>query len=480
MQKKGFTSLFMATPFLVPLTRMTAASPPGRSTVLVWTMWSYWPQIQDFSATFGEARICRRHAPNSDGLRLRLPEKRPGRRREGRARPVVDGRPVGERRGRQVRDDPALEEENDAPRVGDAPDLDGVELPLVEDRQDLLEAVPLRDEEHPLLRLREHDLVGRHPGLTNRDLRKVELDAAAGSPRHFEGGRGQAGRTHVLDAGDRVCLEELETGLHEELLGEGITHLHRRTLLLRLVGGELLGGHRRAVNAVAARLRADVDDGVSGALGAPEEDAVGADDAEVHDVDEDVAVVALVERGLAAERRNADAVAVARDPAHHAVDEVLHPRRVEAAEAEGVEGGHGPRAHREDVAQDAADARGRALVGLDERRVVVRLHLERHGEPVADVHDAGVLARALDDAGPGGRERLQVHARRLVRAVLAPHRREDPELDEVGLAPEDLEDPLVLLVGEVVLANELVGDHRRVRIGGLSASRGPPRRTGTS
>ncbi len=54
-------------PFFVPFTRMTAASPPGRSTVLVWTMWSYWPQIQDFSATLGDARICRRHSPNSTG-----------------------------------------------------------------------------------------------------------------------------------------------------------------------------------------------------------------------------------------------------------------------------------------------------------------------------------------------------------------------------------------------------------------------------
>ena len=206
--------------------------------------------------------------------------------------------------------------------------------------------------------------------------------------------------------------------------------------------GELLGGHRRAVDAVAAGLRADVDDGVAGALGAPEEDAVGADDAEVHDVDEDVAVVAAVERRLAADRRDADAVAVARDAAHDAVDEVLHPRSVEPAEAERVERRHRPRAHREDVAQDAADARRRALVGLDERRVVVRLHLERDGEAVADVDDAGVLAGPLDDARARRREGLQVDARGLVRAVLAPHRREDPELDEVGLAPEDLEDPL--------------------------------------
>ena len=64
------------------------------------------------------------------------------------------------------------------------------------------------------------------------------------------------------------------------------------------------------------------------------------------------------------------------------------------AEAERVQRRDRPRAHGEDVAQDAADAGRRALVGLDEGRVVVALHLEDDGEAVADVDDAGVLARA--------------------------------------------------------------------------------------
>jgi len=36
--------------------------------------------------------------------------------------------------------------------------------------------------------------------------------------------------------------------------------------------------------------------------------------------------------------------------------------------------------------------------------MVVRLHLEDDGEPVADVDGAGVLARPLEDAGPRRRE----------------------------------------------------------------------------
>ena len=56
----------------------------------------------------------------------------------------------------------------------------------------------------------------------------------------------------------------------------GIADLHGRALLLRLVAGELLGRHRRAVDAVAAGLRADVEDRIADALGAAAEDPVAA------------------------------------------------------------------------------------------------------------------------------------------------------------------------------------------------------------
>ena len=133
-------------------------------------------------------------------------------------------------------------------------------------------------------------------------------------------------------------------------------------------------------------------------------------------------------------------------------------RVIGAPEAQRVEAGDRARAHREDVAQDAADAGRRALVRLDEARVVVRLHLEDGREAVADVDDAGVLAGALDDARALGGEALEVHARRLVGAVLAPHHAEDAELGVRGLAAERLLDPGVLLGGQLVLLDDLGRD----------------------
>src|SRR5437016_2831311 len=77
-----------------------------------------------------------------------------------------------------------------------------------------------------------------------------------------------------------------------------------------------------------------------------------------------------------------------------------------------------PCAHGEDVTQDSADARGRALKRLYERRVIVRFDLKGAGPAVADVDDAGILSRPLQHALAPRGQALQVHARRFVGAVL--------------------------------------------------------------
>jgi hypothetical protein len=64
-------------------------------------------------------------------------------------------------------------DDDDAAGVGDAADDDGVQIPLAEDVYHLPLAAAVRDDEHPLLRLGEHDLVGGHPLLALRDEREV-------------------------------------------------------------------------------------------------------------------------------------------------------------------------------------------------------------------------------------------------------------------------------------------------------------------
>jgi hypothetical protein len=88
---------------------------------------------------------------------------------------------------------------------------------------------------------------------------KPDADAALG--RHFDRGAGEAGRAHVLNRDDRVGRHQLKAGLDQQLLGEGVADLYGRALFFG-VFTKLGGSHCRAVDAVAAGLGADIDDGL--------------------------------------------------------------------------------------------------------------------------------------------------------------------------------------------------------------------------
>ena len=161
-----------------------------------------------------------------------------------------------------------------------------------------------------------------------------------------------------------------------------------------------------------------------------------AHDADAHDVHQRVAGVRRVEGQLTTDGRYADAIPVATDSAHDAVHEPARAMVVRPAELQRIEQRNRSSAHRDDVAQDAADAGRGALVRLDRARVVVRLDLERHSQAVADAHDAGVFARAGEHIAAGCGQRPQERFRTLVRAVLAPHDAEHGQLEIVRRAVE--------------------------------------------
>ena len=137
---------------------------------------------------------------------------------------------------------------------------------------------------------------------------------------------------------------------------------------------------------------------------------------------------------------------------------------VQAAEAQRIHHGDGPRAHREDVAQDAADAGGRALQGLDEAGVIVRFDLEGDDVAAADIDDAGVLAGPCTTQLAARGQLLQVDARALVGAVLAPHHGEDAEFGVGGLAAQDIDHLLILAGRELMLGDDLGGEAALIRV----------------
>ena len=173
-------------------------------------------------------------------------------------------------------------------------------------------------------------------------------------------------------------------------------------------------------------------------------DAVGPDQAHAHGVDQWILRIRLVEADLASYVGHADAIAVPRDAAHHAMKQVPVLRVVQGAEAKGVEQGDGTGAHGQDVPNDAAHAGGRSLQRLHCGGMVVGLDLEHHRQAVADVHRAGVLRAGLGQ-DPGrflpGRvliEQAQQGPGVLIAAVLAPKRPEHAQFNRVGLPAQTL------------------------------------------
>jgi hypothetical protein len=196
---------------------------------------------------------------------------------------------------------------------------------------------------------------------------------------------------------------------------------------------------KAAVDAVAPGLRSEIDDRIADSGRRRGEDRVPLGDADRHRVDEDVAVIAPMEARRAADRRHAERIAVAADPRDDPGDQTPRLRMVGRAEAQKVERRDWPCAHGEDVAQNAANPGRRALIGLDEGGMVVALHLEYADVAVANVDHARVLARPVNNVRAFGRQLAQMKARRLVRAMLVPHRRDDAELGE-GRGPADQRD----------------------------------------
>jgi hypothetical protein len=101
--------------------------------------------------------------------------------------------------------------------------------------------------------------------------------------------------------------------------------------------------------------------------------------------------------------------------------------------------------------------------------MIVRFNLERDRPAVADLHNAGVVPDPGEHPlphrlGGGVREVAQVHLRRLVRAVLAPHHRIHRQLGGGGPAPENLEDPRVLIVGQTQFPVRLLNGHHASRV----------------
>ena len=204
----------------------------------------------------------------------------------GLARPVVERRVVGERRRRHVGQDRPVQTVADAQPsaavgLGFGHDADdgGPHLPLGADPRHLGPGLGGDDGQHPLLALARHHLPGLHALLAPRHGADVDVHAHAAAAGRLAGGAGQPGATEVLDAHDELGVEQLEAGLDEALLLEGVAHLDAGPLgvvgRLRVTAEAGRGQHADPADAVAAGARAEEHGQVARARGDAEHEALG-------------------------------------------------------------------------------------------------------------------------------------------------------------------------------------------------------------
>ncbi len=368
-----------------------------------------------------------------------LPERprRPGERPLGRVGLLGEGaaRGAGDQHVHgQVADD-LVPERDDVPRLGDhLADLGPGEVVAFGQPADQADVVGGDLEAHPFLALGQHDLDRGHAGLAEVDL--VGLEPAAEGRAHLRGRAREAGRAEVAAAEHLPGRDHGEDAFDQELLDERVADLDGRAVRGLGVLGEVARCEGGAAEAVAAGRGADEHDLAAGLLDPAGDVGVGRDRADADDVDEGVARVRRVHDHLAPDHGDADAVAVPADPRDHAREEVAVLLVLERPEVEGVHQRDRPGAHREDVADDPADAGGRAVVRVDVARVIVALHPDGERDLVREPDDRGVVPGADQHVRAGRGEGPEEVLRRTVRAVLGPEVLEAGDLDRGRLPAE--------------------------------------------
>jgi hypothetical protein len=86
-------------------------------------------------------------------------------------------------------------------------------------------SVRFRHQDHPLLAFAEHDLVGRHPGLSPGHGLNIDVDTYSTPAGALDDGAGQPGGSEVLHGHHSVSLQKLKARFHQLLFEEWVAHL---------------------------------------------------------------------------------------------------------------------------------------------------------------------------------------------------------------------------------------------------------------
>src|SRR3989442_3871673 len=255
--------------------------------------------------------------------------------------------------------------------------------------------------QHPLLGFGQHDLVGAHPLLPPADPVEIDVDAATAAVGQLAGGTRQSGGAQVLNGRDAVELVELQAGFAEQLLKERVPNLDRGAPRCRSFI-HLHGGEGRAMDPVTARVGTDHEHDVAGAISLRAAKPALRHQPDAHRVDNRVVGVAAIEVHLTTDRWTAETIAVATDAGDDALEQVTISAFLQWTETQGIEDCDGTCPHGKNIPKDPPHPGSGPLVGLDRRRMVVRLDLEDERQSIPDTDGTPVLAGSVREMRPVG------------------------------------------------------------------------------
>ena len=334
--------------------------------------------------------------------------------------------------------------------VGDDADNGRTNFPARTNFENLSEIGGLDNGKHAFLTFRGHDLERLHACFAARNGVDINIHTHAAATGGFARGTCKARATEILNADNETGVKKFETCFNEALFFVRIADLHRRALFsIGLFIGETgRSENADAADAVTTGARTQQNRKVANTSGLSEHEAFGRKNPEAQHVHQWVAGVGGIEHGFAADGGYAHRIAVTGNAADDAFGDPATARVVERTESQRIHQRDRTCAHREDVAQDAANTCGCTLVGLNCRGVIMRFDADGRCNSVANIDNAGIFARTNKHPRSFGGKTLEMHSRRLVGAVLGPHDREHRQLEVVGVAVEDLADVFVFGVSQ--------------------------------
>jgi len=158
------------------------------------------------------------------------------------------------------------------------------------------------------------------------------------------------------------------------------------------------------MNTVTSCFGANIDDRIAHALGPSKKELIFFSQTNAANIDQGILRVAGMKINFAANRRHTKSIAIAGNTTHHTFSHRPVLWLIERTEAQRIEDSYRPGSHGENIPQNSTHTGGCTLIGLDIRRMIMRLNLKNDGQPIADVHHASIFARPLNQIFSPGRE----------------------------------------------------------------------------